>query len=97
MSPHTATMNELVDTIARRAGVKRTSVKIEFAPTDDDDDMPWIVRIAMRHENRRTKRFSDAYGYGATVTQAGAEAIADVAKYEAIGFKRAESAVCDGA
>ena len=88
----TEQMNAAVFDIAERAGVKPTSVKIEFSVTDDAYQQPWTVRIGIQKRSRGGRKiFRDsAYGYSETIERAAAEAILDIAKWEAAGYYRSE-------
>jgi len=80
-----------VAAIANTAKVKPMSVSIAYQQTDDAEPMPWVVRIAVFKRGRRNAHDS-GFGFGATIDDAAAMAIEDVAKWIAVGYERSEPA-----
>ena len=90
MTSPTDFMSAAVDDIAKRAGVKSISVKIVFGVCDALDKLPWAVRVALRSKSGR--KYTDACGYGATLEEATAGAIADIVSWGRWDYVRCDPA-----
>jgi hypothetical protein len=71
----TTIMKSVAAEVARQAGVMPSSIKIIFH--DDEDDVPWTIKIYMHRVNRKKDEYRWAEGYGASIEEAIAGACGD--------------------
>lgn len=77
-----------VTTAAAATGRPRGSIGVEYRETEEDET-PWIVRIAFTMAASRKGYGSSVEGYGASPQQAAADAVGSYRRAVDSGFARA--------
>lgn len=72
--------------IAKRGGVDRTRVGIEFSMPDGYTSIPWTVRVAVTRRRARRDDHAHATGSGATLEDACEAAISDLESWARIDY-----------